>query len=80
LICNSRDNGVGDEKSEWRAGYLASASKGVDVSLGRGGVEMSVKKWESSSGEKRARRHASGAFFPIEKATQMPEEGFFRLT
>jgi len=24
--------------------YLASASKGVDVSLGRGVVEMSVKK------------------------------------
>ena len=29
--------------------YLTSASKGLDVSLGRGGVEMSLKKEASSS-------------------------------
>jgi hypothetical protein len=29
--------------------YLTSASKGLDVSLGRGGVEMNLKKEASSS-------------------------------
>jgi len=35
--------------------YLTSASKGLDVSLGRGGVEMSLKKEASSSAKEKER-------------------------
>ena len=43
LICNSRD-----DAGEWKNQngvqvYLASASKGIDVSLGRSGVDMKLK-------------------------------------
>jgi hypothetical protein len=44
LICNSRDNAGGDEKSERRAGLPCSTSQGVDVTLGRSGVDMKLKE------------------------------------
>ena len=47
--CCRRTFAFGDEKPERRAGAPSFRIESLDVSLGRGGVEMSLKKEASSS-------------------------------
>jgi hypothetical protein len=44
LICNSRDDAGGVDNQNGAQVYLASASKGVDVVLGRSAMDMKLKE------------------------------------
>ena len=44
MICNFRDDAGGNENQNGVQVYLAAASQGVDVALGRSGVDMKLKE------------------------------------